>query len=261
MFNYYELRMQRTAVAIAAVGGVVIGGAKLYLGEHAKAKARKQAEQQKNSRPQLTDSPYTRDELSLAGSELSAGMGADASRALTQENQKSQTNSLDAILKGGGDINNVSKVFDESQSGNQRLALMKENLRLNKIQNFVSASRNADQQRQQQFQFNEWAPWADRSQAIAQEKTQANQDINEGINTIGSSILSGVTNYVKPTPTRTSGGMASNYSSVSSPVENSASENPSPAAGYNTLSGQAPQLNYNLNNSSNTSIWDASTGE
>src|SRR5450432_1641115 len=143
-------RLQR-AWAIAAVGAGT-----LIAGEIDKSNANSKAESLAKSRPKLSASPYTAGELALTKSELAGGMGADASRAYQEGQDRNLSTSLDALLKGGGNVNNVAEIFDGSEVGNQRLAMVKENLRLNNINNFISASDKAETERQQEFQFNQW---------------------------------------------------------------------------------------------------------
>lgn len=173
----------------AAIAGLAIGLGTFAYGEVKEGEAKKKAQQLQATRPKLTDSPYTKDELALTQSELANGMGADAARFAKEEKDSSLSDSLDALLKSGGDNNNISKLFDGSVKGDQRLAMTKENLRLNQIQNVIGASRNAEEGRQQQFQFNQWAPWSDEAQANAQAKKGADETVNSGLNTAESGAL------------------------------------------------------------------------
>jgi hypothetical protein len=171
-------------------GGLVIAGtiglAETAIGMINAGKAKKKAAQLAASRPKYQESPYIKDELSLAESELSTGMSGAASNAYEQGIDRDLSSSLNTILKGGGSVNNVAEVFGQSTQGRQRLALMKENLRLNQVNNLVRAQQDSTEQREKAFQFNQWAPWADQSQANAQARTAAQGQIMSGINTIGS---------------------------------------------------------------------------
>lgn len=243
-------------IAGAAVGAITLG-----YGIYKDSKANSKAKELQNSRPQLANSPYTQDELALSKSELANPMSADASRSLQEDNDRSLSTSIDAILKGGGDVNNVAQVFDGSQRGNQRLALMKENLRLNKINNFMNTSRNAEQERQQQFQFNQWAPWADQAQANSAAKQGAQTTINSGINT----LASGVTGALSNSANNKAMNDYLNGGSVSDPGGATGAQFSSPSTTALASGGQTPQvggnggiapLNLNFNNSSNSNIWN-----
>lgn len=238
-----------------------VGAGTLIYGAIEKGNANSKAKQLQNSRPKLANSPYTSDELALSKSELANPLSADASRSLQEDNDRSLSTSIDAILKGGGDVNNVAQVFDGSQRGNQRLALMKENLRLNKINNFMSASRNAEQERQQQFQFNQWAPWADQAQANSAAKAGADQTINSGINTVGGAVAG------KVASDRNNAAMNAylNGGNVSDPGGATGAQFSSPSTTALETGGQAPQvggngqiapLNLDFTNSSTNNVWN-----
>jgi hypothetical protein len=172
------------ALAIPAAIGVAQSVTGLIKG----GKAKKEAARLAATRPKLEASPYLDDQLSLAQSELSSGMSGAAESAYEQGLSRDTSSSLDAILKGGGDVNNVAEIFDRSAVGRQRLALMKENLRLSQINNLVNAQTASENQRQQMFQFNEWAPWSDAAQANAKARQGAENMIWGGLQTAGGAI-------------------------------------------------------------------------
>lgn len=152
-------------------------------------KLKKKAAELAARRPKLKSSPYISDQLALAKSELSSGMSAEAKSAYEGGLSRDLSTSLNTILKGGGDVNNVSQVFDASAQGRQRLALIKENLRLNNINNLVRVQDAAEQERKEMFSFNEYQPWADEAQAVGQARQQAQNQIWSGIDTAGSGLM------------------------------------------------------------------------
>jgi hypothetical protein len=163
-----------------------------------KNKANKQAKQLQASRPQLQDSPYLKDQVSLAESQLSTGMSAEAKNAYESDLDKSLSTSLSTVLKGGGSVNNISEILSGDQQGRQRLAMMKDNLRLNNINNLVRAQDAAEQFRQEQFQVNSDAPWKDQAQAAAQARQGAENQMWSGISTAAGGVMRGIeTNSAK----------------------------------------------------------------
>lgn len=176
-------------------GGLVTAGAigltESVIGLINKGKANRNAAKLQASRPKYSESPYYKDQISLAKSELSTGMSGEAKTAYEQGIDRDLSGSLSAILKGGGDANNVATVFDSSQQGRQRLAMMKDNLRLNQINNVVRAEQLNTEEREKAFQFNGWAPWADEAKANAAARTAAEGQIMQGVNTLGSSVIRG----------------------------------------------------------------------
>lgn len=177
--------------AIVAAG-VAVGtaGYQIYSGAHAKSKAKKEQARLNASRPKLPVSPYAQQQYDLARSELSNGMSSQAEQAYNNASDRQFSTSLDAILKGGGDINNIGELFDASDQGRQRLALAKENMRINNINNLVRASQNLTNEEQNAFKFNQWAPWADKAQANAQSMIQGQQTMDSGISSLGNIVAS-----------------------------------------------------------------------
>jgi hypothetical protein len=174
-------------------GGLVTMGAlgvgQAVAGLFGKSKAKKEAERLAASRPKYAESPYAKQGLSLAESELSTGMSGEAKNAYEQGIDRDLSTSLNAVLKGGGSVNNIAEVFGASTQGRQRLAMMKDNLRLNQINNVVRAQNTMTEEREKAFQFNEWAPWADAAKANAGARQAAENQIWGGIGTLGSAVM------------------------------------------------------------------------
>lgn len=160
-----------------------LGVAEAGIGLLKSGQAKREAARLAASRPKLKDSPFINDQLSLAKSELANGMSGEAENAYEQGLSRDLSTSLDTILKGGGDVNNVADIFDKSATGRQRLSLMKENLRLSQINNLSRAQGASEDERLQQFQFNEWSPWADAAQSNAQAKQGSENMIWSGLQT------------------------------------------------------------------------------
>lgn len=172
--------------------GEGLGLAESVVGLINRGKTQREAAQLQATRPKLKDSPYLKDQLSLAESELSTGMSGEAKNAYEQGIDRDLSTSLDAILKGGGSVNNVGSIFGQSEVGRQRLALMKDNLRLNQINNLVRAQDAKEEERQKEFEFNEWRPWSDQAQANAQARQGAEGQIWSGLGTAGSTAMRSV---------------------------------------------------------------------
>lgn len=176
------LIMAGVAAASAIAGGVRA------------SKAKKEAARLAANRPELSDSPFLRDNIRLAQSELANGMSAGAERSYEQGMDRNLSSSIGAVLQGGGSLNNISNIFDASAQGRQRMALMQDNLRLNQIQNLTAAGGQSEVQRQQQFQFNDFAPWADNAQAASAARQQGQQQMWNGITSLGSTVAGGISN-------------------------------------------------------------------
>lgn len=168
--------------AVVGVGAVEAG-----IGAEKASKAKKRAAQLNQTRPKESISPETQEAVSLEASELSRPNNPYG------DQDRDFTNSLGAILKGGGDPNSIGSLFSSDNAGRARMATMQEQIRLQKVNNLVSSLRGEGQERQDVFGFNEWAPWADSAQANAQEKQADQSEIYGGINT----AVSGLAGYLK----------------------------------------------------------------
>lgn len=172
-------------MAGVAVASAVAGGVKAN-------KAKKAAAALNANRPELSDSPFLRDNIRLAQSELNSGQTSAANNAYEQGMDRNISSSIGAIMQGGGSLNNISSIFDGSQQGRQRMTMLSENLRLNQIKNLTAAGGDSEVQRQQQFQFNEAAPWMDKAQAASAARQQGNQQMWNGIVSAGSTVAGGI---------------------------------------------------------------------
>lgn len=214
-----------------------IGAGTFAVGLINKGKANKKAAELQKSRPTLKDSPYLKDQLSLAESQLSTGMSAEAKNAYETDLDKSLSTSLSTVLKGGGSVNNISEILAGDQQGRQRLAMMKDNLRLANIDRLTRAQDAEEQFRQEQFQVNEDAPWKDAAQGNAQAKQAADNQMWSGIGMAGSGVLKGIEGVKS----------AASYANALNPGASNPNNvsTASTAGGYSSPAGQYSTLNPN----------------
>ncbi len=151
--------------------------------------AKKIAKQLELSRPKLGRDALTDENLAFAKSELANGMSARAERAYTDLNDSQFSNSLSAILKGGGNLNSIGDIYGNNQEGRLKLALMQDQLRTNQINQKVNASKAVSDRNDQMFLYNEDAPWKDKAQANANALQGAENGIWQGLNTVGSAAM------------------------------------------------------------------------
>lgn len=221
---------QRTWAASA------VGLGTLAVGIYSKSKANKKAKELQASRPTLSESPYLKDQISLAESQLSTGMSADAKAGYESDLDKSLSTSLSSVLKGGGSVNNISEILAGDQQGRQRMAMMKDNLRLANIDRLTRAQDAEEQFRQEQFQVNEDAPWKDSSQANALAKQAADNQIWSGVGMAASGAMKGIEGA------KSSSSMNNYFNSSSNPNNVSTA---STAGGYSSPASQVQTINPN----------------
>lgn len=153
------------------------------------AKTKKEAERLARERPDYEISPLVGQGLSLAESDLANGMSSAATKAYQDLNNQQFSASLGAILKGGGGVNSIGDIYGNSQEGRLKLAMMKDQLRLQQIQNYIKASERKQQEEQTKWQVNEFGPYHDKVQANAAARQGAQQQINSGLNAFGAGVM------------------------------------------------------------------------
>ena len=176
---------------MSGIATAAIGFGTAAVGFFKEKSAEKTAKKLAANRPTLKDSPYMNDQLSLAESQLSTGMSADAKATYEQDMDRSLSSSLQAVLKGGGNPNNIGEIFASDTQGRQRLALMKDNLRLANIDRLTRAQDAAEELREKQFQVNVDAPWKDSAQATAASRQGAENMMWSGLSTGVAGIMKG----------------------------------------------------------------------
>jgi len=175
------------ATPAGAIAQTALGAAGFAYNLIKMKQAEKERKQLANSRPKYTAADGG--ELALAESELGpGGMSAGAENAYGQLENKQFSSSLDAILRGGGSVNNVADVFDTTQEGRLRLTQLNEEMRLRKLNNLIAARRNQTEQTDKEFQFNEWMPWADDAQANAMKLQTASQGMGAAFGAAGAGV-------------------------------------------------------------------------
>ncbi len=174
-----------------AAAGVEIGLGlyKTIKGLSDEEKTKNIAEQLGKTRPKLGRDRLADENLALTKSDLAQGQSAKAEAAYKDITDRDLSSSLSAILKGGGNLNSIGDIYGSKEEGRQRLSLMKDNLRLTQIQNEINASKAVSERNDQQFQFNEWMPWADKTQANAAAREQAAKSVDTGLQTVGSAAM------------------------------------------------------------------------
>ena len=169
---------------------IAVGTASVVAGSVSNSKAKKEAKKLQENRPKYEISPYAKDEVSLAESDFANGLSAEATQAYEEGADRDLSTSLSTLLKSGGGANNIGSLYDSSLKGRLDLAKLREVVRLNKYTNLINSWRNMNEQGDKQFEFNEWQPWADNSQANAEARKGATNQIWSGLGTAASGIAS-----------------------------------------------------------------------
>ncbi len=176
---------------VSAGIGAAVGIGQLVVGAINNRKAKKEARELEATRPTYSISDQAGRDLALAESELGGGGGlsAGAQSAYNNLNNQQFSSSLNAILKGGGSVNNVGSVFGENEEGRQRLALLNDQMRLQKINNLNRARTSMINEEDKAFMYNIDQPWKDKAQAVSSSRQQAQAMIGSGIGSVANTAM------------------------------------------------------------------------
>lgn len=177
---------------MAGIPAVDIAQGALGIGEAVsglinEAKAKKEGQRLASTRPQYEVDPQVGQDLNLAESELGSNVSA-GERAYATLNNGQFSSSIGSTLKSGGNPNSIGEIYGNSEDGRLKLAMMRDNLRLNQIQNYVRASQRTEDANTTKWQVNKFAPWEDAAQANAAAKSGAQKQVMEGLSTFGAGV-------------------------------------------------------------------------
>ncbi len=165
-------------------------GAMQYIDSIGKEKKlAKKSEELARNRPIKRTSQFDNEALRLSESELANGMSAGAEQAYDDSVDRGISSSISALLKSGGSVNNIGDIYDSSEEGRQRLAIMEDQMRIGKIQDVLKQYEKQSSEQEKNWMVNEYGPYKDQLQAVGeQRKTNAQAKVS-AINTFASGAM------------------------------------------------------------------------
>lgn len=163
-----------------AVAGIIAGGLQAGAGAIGKIKAnslRKSA-----IRPTYETPSAVTDNVAIAESLAQTGLSDSAKQSLLSNADRGLTSSIDAILKGGGSVNNIADAYDTQMQGISRMSLAEDEAKFRNINMLVAANRALADEQEKAWQINKYAPYADKMALAAKMNDDANKNIQGGIN-------------------------------------------------------------------------------
>jgi hypothetical protein len=115
------------------------------------------------------------------------GLSDSAQQIFQDQNQRALANSIGNMLRVGGGLNSVSELYGILGTNIERLALMDDEINFRNLQFLVNQNEKMGEQIDKRFQLNEFAPWADEKQAIAEQRAIAHNKVYAGRTMIGQS--------------------------------------------------------------------------
>lgn len=200
----------------------------------------------KNIRPTYNIDPAYQNQIDL----LTANYGLPQSALSNFYNQAGQgaTQGINAILANGGNPNMIADLINK-QNQNFQDVLVKDALqKKSDLTGITAAQLQLAEQKDKEFQINKFAPYADKAQAIAQQKNAGLQNITGAFNTASSGIGNALTaglynNKVTDTTTVTPTATGVDYSQIIKMLQQ--------PTGFQSFSQPAPNMNLGGNNFQN----------
>jgi len=187
---------------LGLIGGGLLGAGEIAYGLINQSKARKAAAANIRPKYEIPDEERQAENLAQAESMAGQGMSAASRQQLYQNTANMQGQSIDAILRAGGDPNAISNLANNTQNQLNQSSIYDNQARLQNLGNLqalrsqISSRRSASKDKA--WQLNHYQPWADRAQAIAQQSQGAQNMINSGVNQLGMGLVSGLGSLSKP---------------------------------------------------------------
>lgn len=138
------------------------------------------------------------DNQALAESLAGQGLSDQATEAYRSQADRKLGSSINALLMGGGGINNIADLYDTAQQGDMRLAMMEEEVRQKNLGTLMNQNQAMAGETEKQWMINKYAPYQDQKQLVASLRQQANANKWGGLNTIIGGINTAAAGLVKP---------------------------------------------------------------
>lgn len=180
-------------MTIAMLAG---GAVQTVSGLFGQGKAKKLASE---VRPEYQMAQGIIDNQALTESMASQGLSDASLQLYTTNAQRGLTRGVDAILRGGGNVNMISDLQQGYDDGLSQLAVADEQARFRNINNYLSANTALAAEQDKAWQINKYAPWADKQKLAAEMKANADKNVMGGINTMLSAGMSSVGGATNPT--------------------------------------------------------------
>ena len=178
--------------------GIVTAGIGLgttIYGSIQKQKAQKAAAA--NVMPTYTIPQSQNDAMSLAESQAGNGMSAAARQQLQNNANNGLAATLNSQQRNGGDANAMSGAYNNYAEGIDKNAIYDDQARVANLRNLQTQYQNQSAYQDKAWQINDYAPWANKAQAIAGQLQGAQQWQTSGMNTLLSGLAS-TSNALKP---------------------------------------------------------------
>jgi hypothetical protein len=127
-------------------------------------------------RPEYHIPENVTDVLDFTKSRASSGLSDATKQTYTQDAERGASMGIDAILKGGGNVNNIADLYGAYDSGISKMSVIDEQLRSQNVKNMMDANMTYADEKDKEWQLNTFDPWADKKQMAGTLHKQASDN-------------------------------------------------------------------------------------
>lgn len=165
--------------------GYAVAAYNIFGGMINSSKANAEANYLEKTKPVKKISQYDRDALALTESDLANGLSAESERAYEDIEDRSLSTTISAILKSGGSSNTIGEMYDNTAAGRERMAIVRDNLRLKKVEEYLKKLDNMASEEEKNWLVNEYGPYINKVKAVGEARRKAAEQTAKGLDSIG----------------------------------------------------------------------------
>lgn len=187
---------------MAVAGGIQAAAAVAQLIQSAKQQREANKLQRDLVNPVYRVQQPIMDNQAIAESNASQGLSDGATTAYSNQANKGLTASIDAILRGNGNINTIGDLYGNYADNADKIAMLDEEARMRNRRAMLDQNTALAGELEKKWMINEFAPAQDKKQLIANLRGTANQNKFGALNTFGSAANNYVTGNLLNTYTQ-----------------------------------------------------------
>lgn len=135
------------------------------------------------------------DAQSHLASMATQGLSANTKQLAIDNADRGLSASLAAVLQGGGNGNDASKLYQGYMDNIDQLSMANDAAHLKTVDSYISSLYRQSDQEDKKFQFNQVAPYMDTQKAAAQMRGMGQGQLDAGINGLGGAAMSFASNF------------------------------------------------------------------
>lgn len=185
----------------AAIGGIASLG-KVAYGIVQGISANKNLKKLEKNRPQRTTDENILYNQKFTGVNAGGGLGGGILNEYTNNINRTYASSINAILSGGGDINQVAELMSGTSNSFNKLMRMDAEAQLANQDKFIAANTALGNENMANWDYNVNIPFQQKYARYTQQTNAGAQNINTGIEGLGKAALAyteALGNYEEPT--------------------------------------------------------------